>query len=198
MAKTVEELQQLETFANDWLTDPNENAVIRDVLKTQLALAEALRKAWQQRDEVQEKLRQLASGEITLHELCLKNGGIDLKLSGQMADVFMELFVGMFEDSGATNFLGVTLGKGDKQYEVTIENKNGKSLATISNEQKQQIKRMEAVVELAKEMAQAPPILDHHDVPNPRQRMWQFRGDDMQPLIDAVAKLEVAITNADG
>jgi translation initiation factor 1 (eIF-1/SUI1) len=83
-------------------------------------------------------------------------------------------------------------------HHITIENAKGKSLATISNEQKQQIEQMKAVVELAKEMAQATPILDHQDVPTPRQRMWQFHGDDMQPLIDAVTELEVAIGNADG
>jgi hypothetical protein len=116
--KTVEELQQIETFANDWLADINESAAIRDVLKTQLALAEELREAWRLRDEAQEKLHQLVSGEITLHELLLKNGDVDMKLGGQMADIFMDLLVGMVEDNGATNFLGVTLGKGDKQYHI--------------------------------------------------------------------------------
>lgn len=61
------------------------------------------------------------SNELKLLEMQIKDGKIDMSLSGEMARAYMVGLIGMFERNGGKNFLTVTIEGQGKKYGITIQ-----------------------------------------------------------------------------
>jgi hypothetical protein len=64
--------------------------------------------------------------DLTVHEMHYDKDGLNLKLGGQTAMVFLSALVDLFKVNGGKNFLTMTVHKDDIKYAITIQNCNGK------------------------------------------------------------------------
>lgn len=64
--------------------------------------------------------------DLLLHEMELKEGKIDMKVSGENANIFMQRLIQFFKQNGGKNFLTIEVGLKGENYAITIQNCNGK------------------------------------------------------------------------
>jgi hypothetical protein len=64
--------------------------------------------------------------DLNLHELHYDENGLNMSLSGEYAQLFMQMLMEFFKQNGGENFLTLTVNdrKGNK-YAIIIENCNG-------------------------------------------------------------------------
>jgi hypothetical protein len=62
--------------------------------------------------------------DLKLREIHFDEKGLDMRLSGEPAMMFMKMFVDLFEQNGGKNFLTITLKNQDNKYAITIQNCN--------------------------------------------------------------------------
>jgi hypothetical protein len=73
--------------------------------------------------------------QTMLHELCIKDGGINMRYSGGAAQLLAEAFGEQFESSGATNYLEVGFDTSNGvRLLVTLQRCDGKTPATLKTE----------------------------------------------------------------
>lgn len=65
------------------------------------------------------------NNELRLHKMEVRDGGIDLSLSGEPAKLFMQTLIEFFKQNGGKNFLSLTVDDGKNKYSISIENCNG-------------------------------------------------------------------------
>lgn len=63
--------------------------------------------------------------DLMVHEMHYDKNGLNLKLGGQTAMVFLSTLVDLFKTNGGKNFLTMTVHKDDIKYAITIQNCNG-------------------------------------------------------------------------
>ncbi|WCK57129.1 hypothetical protein PP175_28485 (plasmid) [Aneurinibacillus sp. Ricciae_BoGa-3] len=82
----------------------------------------------------------LVDKELMLHGLNVDDGGINMKLGGEHAKLFLDMFVSFFEQNGGKNFLTLTLQNKEKKYAINIENCYGKETSA------EKLQRQEAII----------------------------------------------------
>lgn len=63
--------------------------------------------------------------DLMVHEMHYDKDGLNLKLGGQTAMVFLSTLVDLFKANGGKNFLTMTVHKDEIKYAITIQNCNG-------------------------------------------------------------------------
>lgn len=67
----------------------------------------------------------MSEKELYLHELHTNDKGMEMKVSGEPAKLFMSLLIDLFEQNGGKNFLTITVHNQEKKYGITIQDCNG-------------------------------------------------------------------------
>jgi len=63
--------------------------------------------------------------DLMVHEMHYDKDGLNLKLGGQAAMMFLSTLIELFETNGGRNFLSMTVHKDEIKYAITIQNCNG-------------------------------------------------------------------------
>jgi hypothetical protein len=59
--------------------------------------------------------------ELMLESLNIKDGRVDMKVSGEQMNVFFNWLIQLFKDFGGDNFVCFTIGQDDKKYSITVQ-----------------------------------------------------------------------------
>jgi len=84
--------------------------------------------------------------ELMLESLNIEDEGIDMKLSGEPAKMFMISLVEFFKQNGGENYITLVVEDNSGKYAITIENCNGKDTPS------EKIARLEKEIENLKSM----------------------------------------------
>ena len=63
--------------------------------------------------------------DLQVNEMHYDKSGLNLKLGGQTAKLFLSTLVDLFEINGGKNFLTMTVHQNEIKYAITIQNQNG-------------------------------------------------------------------------
>lgn len=117
----VESIEKLRSYSNIIGNTPeNFFQRMQGNYQTELSLVlEAIEIAINHSDTIIEAL-EIGDG-LKLREMELKDGKLDVSLQGEVARVYMECFINLFEQNGGKNFLTVTMTGQGKKYGITIQ-----------------------------------------------------------------------------
>ncbi|MBB1307259.1 hypothetical protein [Pseudoalteromonas sp. SR43-5] len=78
-------------------------------------------------NELDEKIKQLVLGEITVEELSVKNNELNGKFKGKPLQFLAESFVDQFKNGGAKNYLEMEFWdqRDEQKYKITMQRSNG-------------------------------------------------------------------------
>jgi hypothetical protein len=94
--------------------------------------------------------RVIRDEDMMLHSMEVKDGGLNMKLSGDAAMTFLQMLIQIFEQNGGKNFLTMTVERDtDTRYGIEIRNLNGEMSAAeklkMLEEENEQLKKQLAV-----------------------------------------------------